>query len=133
MKGVYRSHSVQREPTSPAASQLIEAHPPQSAVYRVARGLDPFEPRSWDSVCEDGTFGNRFDDPGHRRGIPQEQLFRTIYCASERTGAFGETTARFRPSLSLLMELKILRTTSRSMWIWGSSQLIGGPVVASAA
>ncbi len=132
MKGVYRSHSVQRERTSPAVNQLTEAHPPESAIYRVSRGLDPFEPRSWDSVCEDGTFGNRFDDPGQRRGIPQEQLFRTIYCASERVGALGETTARFRPSIKLLMALEDIKTTSLSMWKWESSPLIGGPVDASA-
>lgn len=53
----------------------------------------------------DGTFGNRFDDPRGQWGRPPEERFRVIYCATQRAGAFGETIARFRPSLSLLADL----------------------------
>jgi hypothetical protein len=55
---------------------------------------------------EDGTFGNRFDDPGALRGIPQEERFRTVYCATRSVAAFGETISRFRPSLKLLAQLE---------------------------
>jgi hypothetical protein len=68
-------------------------------VYRVAYGPNPFEPRAWAAATADGTFGNRFDDPGSARNAAR---FRTLYCASTAAGAFGETLARFRPSLALL-------------------------------
>jgi hypothetical protein len=41
-------------------------------VYRVARGFDTFAPPDWGWAKDDGTFGNRFDDPGAYRGIPEE-------------------------------------------------------------
>lgn len=63
-------------------------------------------PSSWDRAHDDGTFGNRFDDPGADRGIPETERFRTIYCATQRVAAFGETIARYRPSLSLLKGLE---------------------------
>jgi RES domain len=75
-------------------------------VYRVARGFDPFAPPDWAFAKADGTFGNRFDDPGAYRGIPQEKRFRVIYCASEPAGAFGETVARFRKNPRLLAKLQ---------------------------
>ena len=75
-------------------------------VFRVARGFDVFAPPRWSLVEEDGTFGNRFDDPGAYRGIPEDNRFRVIYCATQRAGAFGETIARFRKSPNLLAALK---------------------------
>lgn len=51
------------------------------------------------------TGDNRFDDPEHGKGDPEPDLFRVIYCASSRAGAFGETIARFRKSLRLLSQL----------------------------
>jgi hypothetical protein len=87
--------------------------PPVASVYRVAHGPDPFAPRAWEHAHDDGTFGNRFDDPGgmldpsNRRGvIPVERRFRTIYFATEAAGAFGETIARFRTSPRLWLDLK---------------------------
>jgi hypothetical protein len=60
-------------------------------------------------VATDGTFGNRFDDPGAmvdglRRGhaIPESERFRVVYCATSRTGAFAETIAQFRVPLDVL-------------------------------
>jgi hypothetical protein len=75
-------------------------------VYRVARGFDAFAPPDWGWAKDDGTFGNRFDDPGAYRGIPEEQRFRVIYCATQSVGAFGETIARYRKSPKLLAELQ---------------------------
>jgi len=72
----------------------------------VARGLDPFEPPDWSYAGDDGTFGNRFDDPGAGHGIPEAERFRVIYCAASRATAFGETIARYRPDLELLAKLE---------------------------
>jgi len=75
-------------------------------VYRVARGFDAFAPPDWAFAREDGTFGNRFDDPGAYRGIPEENRFRVLYCAAQPAGAFGETIARYRRSPGLLAKLQ---------------------------
>jgi hypothetical protein len=99
---------------SPAvASPLVVVPPPATPIYRVAHGADVFRAPNWNHADEDGTFGNRFDDPGGqpdlcgRRGIlPTAQRFRTIYCATDRAGAFGETVARFRPSPKLYLGLQ---------------------------
>jgi hypothetical protein len=79
---------------------------PPRVVYRVARGLDPFEPPDWSYAGDHGTFDNRFDDPGAERSIPEAERFRVIYCATSRAAAFGETIARFRPDLELLAKLE---------------------------
>jgi len=75
----------------------------------VSRGFDVFAPPDWSWAHEDGTFGNRFDDPGKYRGIPEEDRFRVIYCATERAGALGETIARFRRSPRLIQGLEAIR------------------------
>ncbi len=63
---------------------------PSTPVYRVSRiGAEPFGPPPWDKAG-----ANRFDDP--------ERSYRVIYVASNRAGAFGESLARYRRSLSLL-------------------------------
>ncbi len=66
----------------------------------------PFESPDWDRANDDGTFGNRFDDPTADDGNPPQARFRTIYCATQRVATFGETLARFRPSLPLLSALE---------------------------
>jgi len=38
-------------------------------------------------------------------GRSPEERFRTVYCATQRAAAFGETVARFRPSIVLLAHL----------------------------
>ena len=68
--------------------------------------MDAFAPPPWDKAGEDGTFGNRFDDPRAKREVPQEDRFRMIYCATRPAGAFGETMARYRKSLRLLAALQ---------------------------
>ena len=77
-------------------------------MFRVSRDFDVFAPPDWSWVQEDGTFGNRFDDPGKYRGIPEEDRFRVVYCATQRAGAFGETIARFRRSPRLVEGLRVV-------------------------
>ncbi len=81
---------------------------PPELVYRVARGLDVFAPPAWAYALPDGTFGNRFDDPSAEKGVPEEERYQAIYCVTERAGAFGETIARFRPSIELLAGLEAI-------------------------
>lgn len=75
---------------------------PRSPVYRVGRMPRPLTPPHWAYALADGTFGNRFDDPSARRGMPPEQRFRVLYLATTRASAFGETIARHRPDLESL-------------------------------
>jgi hypothetical protein len=91
--------------SSPQADRLRLVPAPTEPVVRIARGLDPFAPPSWAFAQDDGTFGNRFDDPGAAIGIPEAQRFRMIYCASQREAAFAEVLAHFRPSLTILAAL----------------------------
>jgi len=70
-------------------------------VFRIGRGVAPFEPTPWEYALPDGTFGNRFDDPSARRNVPEWERFRAVYCATQRAACFGETLARFRRSLAL--------------------------------
>jgi len=56
-------------------------------------------------VGEDGTFGNRFDDPRAASGVPPAERFRAVYCATSRVAAIGETVAGLRPSLHLLAQI----------------------------
>ncbi len=72
----------------------------------MGRGDDAFAPPPWEFVFEDGTFHNRYDDPRADRGVPEEERFRVIYCATRAAGAYGETIAPYRQSLSLLAKLQ---------------------------
>ncbi len=91
------------------AAQLVTVGPPTEGVYRLAHRLaDPFAPPDWQYADEDGTFGNRFDDPGGVEEADPTGRFRVIYCATQRAGAFGETLARFRLSLPLLAGLEAI-------------------------
>jgi RES domain len=75
-------------------------------VHRVGRGEDAFAPPPWEFVFEDGTFHNRYDDPRADRGVPEEERFRVVYCATRAAGAYGETIATYRQSPRLLAELR---------------------------
>ncbi len=79
-------------------------------MFRVSRDFDVFAPPDWSWAQEDGTFGNRFDDPGQYRGIPEDDRFRVVYCATQRAGAFGETIARFRRSPRLVEGLRTIES-----------------------
>lgn len=88
---------------------FVTVAPPSTGLYRLARGpADPFEPQDWSFAHEDGTFGNRFDDPGPGPAHAAGPRFRAVYCATQRIAAFGETLARFRPSLTLLAQLALI-------------------------
>jgi hypothetical protein len=87
-------------------AQLVPVSPPPGGVYRLAGPYEPFAPPPWSAAGPDGTFGNRFDDPTAVDGNPPEDRFRTIYCATQREAAFGETLARFRPALNLISRIQ---------------------------
>lgn len=78
-------------------------------MHRVGRGKDAFAPPPWEFVFEDGTFHNRYDDPRADRGVPEEERFRVVYCATRAAGAYGETIATYRQSLSVLAELQTIK------------------------
>lgn len=81
------------EPEAPAL------HPttPDGPVHRIARAPSPWSWPDWANVGSDGTFGNRWDDPGG--------VYRVLYAAGSRLGAFVEVLARFRPDPELVAEL----------------------------
>lgn len=87
---------------------MAVVRPPSEPVYRVARGFDAFAPPAWEYAHQDGTFGNRFDDPGVHTRSTLASRFRMIYCATQRAAAFGETTARMRPDLTLIARLRAI-------------------------
>jgi hypothetical protein len=63
-------------------------------VYRLGRLPDPWEWPDWIYAREDGTFGNRYDDP--------QGQYRVLYASAERQTAFRECLARFRPDLAVV-------------------------------
>jgi hypothetical protein len=65
-------------------------------LFRVGRRPDPWAWPDWAYAHEDGTFGNRYDDPLGE--------YRVLYAARPRLGAFAETLPRFRPDLELAAE-----------------------------
>ncbi len=67
-------------------------------LYRISRVPDPATLPSWEHKHDDGTFGNRWDDP--RSG------FRVLYTTDSLVGALVETLQGFRHSLRLLERLK---------------------------
>jgi hypothetical protein len=96
------------------------------------RGGDPFAPPPWDRAGLDGTFGGRFDDPSAARGLTTHQRFRAVYCATTAEGAYGETVARFRPSITLLARLREIDDVepTRAMQTPGTDpELLAGGVV----
>jgi hypothetical protein len=58
-------------------------------VFGIGRRPDPWAYQDWAEAGDDGTFGNRWDDP--------ESSYRVLYACSQRLGAFVETLSRFRP------------------------------------
>jgi hypothetical protein len=74
----------------------LAATRPESAIYRVGRRPDPWAWPPWSYAGEDGTFGNRYDDP---RGE-----YRVLYASSQRLGAFIETLARYRTDPTIVAE-----------------------------
>jgi hypothetical protein len=66
----------------------LAATRPQAELYRVGRDPDAWAWPPWEYAGEDGTFGNRYDDP--------QGEYRVLYACSQRVGAFIETLARYR-------------------------------------
>jgi len=61
---------------------------PPKDVYRVARKPEPWALLSWTWAHDDGTFGNRYDDP--------KAKYRVLYASSQRLSCFIETLACYR-------------------------------------
>jgi RES domain-containing protein len=76
---------------------LFETKQPPSEIFRVGRKPDPWQPPDWSRANQDGTFGNRFDDP--------QGTYRVLYAATQELSCYLETLARFRPDFELLAEL----------------------------
>jgi RES domain len=73
----------------PATRQI-----PESGIWRIGRGNDPIEVRLPDTATlMSARTGNRFDSPAGSYGV--------LYFASDLRACFGETLARFRPSLPM--------------------------------
>ena len=90
---------------SPVTANFRLVSPPPSRVFRIAR--DPWVPPPWDyatNITLPKTFGGRFDDPSGRWGVPIDGRYRTLYCTTERIGAFAETASQFRVKLPELMQ-----------------------------
>jgi hypothetical protein len=66
-------------------------------VFRIGRRPDPCAYQDWADAGDDGTFGNRWDDP--------ESSYRVLYVCSQRLGAFVETLSRFRPDPEVVARL----------------------------
>jgi hypothetical protein len=69
-------------------------------LHRVGRRPDAWAWPDWAYAHDDGTFGNRFDDPLGE--------YRVLYASRPRLGAFAETLARFRPDLELAAECAMI-------------------------
>ena len=74
-------------------------------LYRVGRRPDAWTWPDWAYAHDDGTFGNRYDDPHGE--------YRVLYASQPRLGAFAETLARFRPDLELAAECALIEGDPR--------------------
>ena len=75
----------------------LETKTAPQPIYRIGRQPDAWQPPDWSRATDDGTFGNRFDDP--------ESYYRVLYASSQEVCCFVETLARYRLDVSLLAEL----------------------------
>jgi hypothetical protein len=98
----------------------LESKRPAGPLFRVGRDRDAWAVPDWAYAKEDGTFGNRFDDP--------MRLYRVLYASSQRLGCFIETLARFRVDVSFIADLALMENgeddftpfgTVRRAWIKG--------------
>lgn len=79
-----------------AAPALVSA--PEDGIWRVGRGDDPLAPRRpLPHTLLSTKTGNRFDSSDDKYAI--------LYFSSTLEGCFGETLARFRPSLTVMAEI----------------------------
>jgi len=98
----------------------LESKRPSGPLFRVGRDDDTWAVPDWAYAKEDGTFGNRFDDP---MGV-----YRVFYASSQRLRCFIETLARFRVDASFVADLALMENgeddftafgTVRRAWIKG--------------
>ena len=98
----------------------LELKRPPGPLFRVGRDDDAWAVPDWAYAKEDGTFGNRFDDP--------TGVYRVLYASSQRLGCFIETLARFRVDVSFVADLALMENgeddftafgTVRKAWIKG--------------
>jgi RES domain len=75
----------------------IEAASPSGTLHRIGRRPDPWAWPDWSRANPDGTFGNRYDDPGGE--------YRVLYASSDRRGAYLEVLARYRADPAVRREL----------------------------
>lgn len=72
----------------------LESSKAPRPLYRLGRRSAVWTWPDWAYAGEDGSFGNRYDDP--------EKQYRVLYASSQRLGTFLETLARFRPDPTIL-------------------------------
>ena len=108
----------------------LESKRPAGPLFRVGRDRDAWAIPDWAYAKEDGTFGNRFDDPAG--------VYRVLYASSQRLGCFIETLARFRVDVSFVADLALMENgeddfaafgTVRRAWLKGrciGSANVGG-------
>jgi hypothetical protein len=98
----------------------LESRRPAGPLFRVGRDDDAWAVPDWAYAKEDGTFGNRFDDP---MGV-----YRVLYASSQRLGCFIETLARFRVDVTFVADLALMENgdddftafgTVRKAWLKG--------------
>jgi len=80
-------------------SCLLDVEDPPTIIFRIGRD-DPWTWPDWAYVGDDGTFGNRWDDP--------EGLYRVLYASSVRVGCYIETLARLRPDPVVVAALETI-------------------------
>jgi hypothetical protein len=73
---------------------VLDVASPDGPLHRLGRRPDAWAWPDWAYAGEDGTFGNRYDDP--------ESAYRVLYASSDRLTCFLETLARFRPDPHVL-------------------------------
>src|SRR5215469_13440951 len=95
----------------------LESKRPSGPLFRVGRDEDAWAIPDWAYAKEDGTFGNRFDDP---MGV-----YRVLYACSQRLGCFIETLARFRVASLLLQTWHSWRTARMTLRLSARSAELG--------
>ena len=75
----------------------LETVTPAGPVFRLARAPEPWAWPDWSQAGQDGTFGNRWDDP--------LGSYRVLYPSTTRFGTLIETLAPFRPDLEVVAGL----------------------------
>ena len=65
----------------------LDVSSPPERILRIGRAPNPWSWTDWSYAHNDGTFGNRWDDP--------ESEYRVLYASTQRLSCFMETIGRF--------------------------------------